>query len=80
MRNATRILASVLFLFAFIAGVLLFPLSSCTIDHGSLNNNMDATYFSPDYFTARSRFREGSQRAGGRLTSMELDASVVPHK
>ncbi len=74
MRSPIRILASVLFLFAFIAGVLLFPLSSCTIDHGSLNNDMGTTYFSPDYFTARSRFREGSQRAGGRLTSMELDA------
>ena len=59
-------------LLAWALGVL--TLSSCATDHGSLNNNMGATYFSPDYFTARSRFREGAQKAGGRLTSMELDA------
>ena len=35
---------------------------------------MSATYFSPDYFTARSRFREGAKEAGGRLTALEIDA------
>ena len=74
MRSPTRILAPVLLLYAFISGVLMLSLSSCATDHGSLNNDMGATYFSPDYFTARSRFREGAQKAGGRLTSMELDA------
>ena len=74
MRSRARILTSVLFLFAFIAGVLMLSLSSCTTDHGSLENDMGTTYFSPDYFTARSRFREGAKEAGGRLTSMQLDA------
>ena len=59
-------------LLAWSLGVL--TLSFCATDHGSLNSNMGGTYFSPDYFTARSRFREGAQKAGGRLTSMELDA------
>ena len=35
MRSPTRILAPVLFLFAFIAGVLLLSLTSCATDHGS---------------------------------------------
>ena len=74
MRSAAGILASMLTLFAFIAGVLMLSLSSCTTDQESPENDMDATYFSPDYFTARSRFREGSKAAGGRLTSMQLDA------
>ena len=74
MRSPTRILVPVLLLYAFISGVLMLSLSSCATDHGSLNNDMGATYFSPDYSTARSRFREGAQKAGGRLTSMELDA------
>ena len=32
------------------------------------------TYFSPDYVTARGRFREAAEQAGGRLTSLELAA------
>ena len=31
-------------------------------------------YFSPDYVTARNRFRAAVGRAGGRLTSLELTA------
>ena len=31
-------------------------------------------YFSPDYFTARSRFRQKVEDAGGRLKGLELDA------
>lgn len=42
---------------------------------------MDATaknYFSPDYATARERFRHSAEEAGGRLTSLQLDAEG-PH-
>ena len=35
MRSPTRILAPVLFLYAFIPGVLMLTLSSCATDHGS---------------------------------------------
>ncbi len=31
-------------------------------------------YFSADYFTARSRFRQRVEKAGGRLEALELDA------
>ena len=31
-------------------------------------------YFSPDYVTARTRFRQAVDRAGGRVTSLELTA------
>ena len=31
-------------------------------------------YFSPDYFTAQTRFREAVRRAGGRLETLDLDA------
>ena len=54
--------------------VIMLSLSSCATDQGSSDNDIGATYFSPDYFTARSHFREGAQKTGGRLTSMELDA------
>src|SRR5262245_8496682 len=32
------------------------------------------TYFSPDYFTARERFREDAARAGARLQALPLRA------
>ena len=35
---------------------------------------MSGKYFSPDYVTARNRFRAAVDRAGGRLTSLELTA------
>ena len=54
--------------------LIMLSLSSCATDQGSPDNDIGATYFSPDYLTARSRFREGAQKTGGRLTSMELDA------
>src|SRR6266850_7218703 len=31
-------------------------------------------FFSPDYFTARDRFREATARAGGRIETLPLDA------
>src|SRR5258705_12025645 len=38
--------------------------------------NMDRiiTYFSPDYATARDRFRQMATAAGGRLESLPIDA------
>src|SRR5690242_16518930 len=33
-----------------------------------------ASYFSPDYAAARARFREGLEKAGGRLEGLQLDA------
>ena len=35
---------------------------------------MSETFFSPDYFTARNRFREMAATAGGRLETLSLDA------
>jgi Protein of unknown function (DUF2817) len=32
------------------------------------------TYFSPDYFTARDRFRKAAAKAGGRLEALSLEA------
>jgi hypothetical protein len=32
------------------------------------------TYFSPDYFTARDRFRKAATKAGGRLEALSLEA------
>ncbi len=36
--------------------------------------NRSAVYFSADYFTARSRFRQAVESAGGRLEALELGA------
>ncbi len=33
-------------------------------------------YFSPDYFTARERFRDAVARANGRLTALAIDATA----
>ena len=52
----------------------MLSLSSCASDYKSRDDGIAARYFSPDYATARSRFRQGSKAAGGRLTSMQLDA------
>ena len=61
-------------LMLFVSALGLFLFASCGSREGDRQDAMSAKYFSPDYFTARSRFREGAQKAGGRLTSMELDA------
>ena len=36
--------------------------------------SVSTDYFSPDYFTARSRFRQKVEDTGGRLKGLELDA------
>src|SRR5689334_7447943 len=36
--------------------------------------SQDVNYFSPDYFTARVRFRQAVEKAGGRLHTIPLDA------
>src|SRR5438876_363535 len=38
------------------------------------NRSEVSAYFSADYTTARTRFREGVKNAGGRLESLELEA------
>ena len=35
---------------------------------------VSGTYFAPDYMTARTRFRQAAERAGGRATALELSA------
>jgi len=39
-----------------------------------LITNPSEAYFSPNYVLAQDRFREAAQRAGGRLTALQLDA------
>ena len=36
--------------------------------------NQAANYFSPDYFTARTRFRQAVEKTGGRLHAIPIDA------
>ena len=61
-------------LMLFVSALGLFLFASCGSREGDRQDTMSAKYFSPDYFTARSRFREGDQKARGRLTALELDA------
>lgn len=43
------------------------------IEHQILNAEL-GTFFSPDYVTARDRFRHGARAAGARLDALELEA------
>ena len=36
---------------------------------------INTQYFSPDYFTARRRFRQAVQEAGGQLTALQPDVT-----
>jgi hypothetical protein len=50
--------------------LLLFASCGGQEDPGAGSGN----YFSPDYVTARSRFRQAVEKADGRLTALKLDA------
>src|SRR5262249_25123266 len=41
---------------------------------GRLQTRMSDKFFSPDYFTARNRFREAAVRAAARMETLPLDA------
>ena len=52
----------------------LFLLASCGNGEGGPEGRASAKYFSPDYVTARTRFRGAVEQAGGELTALELEA------
>ncbi len=68
----------------FAAGVVFTLVSASSIDwlvHRYIHQEsvevhmkLSETFFSPDYFTARHRFREMVTNAGGRLETISLDA------
>jgi predicted deacylase len=66
-RTRTAVVLLVLIVIAAV-GVYTRKRNSTSIDA------MFTDYFSPDYFTARSRFRQKAEKAGGRLAVLELDA------
>ena len=53
-------------------GLSLF--ASCGSTDGNRQDTMRAKYFSPNYTTARAQFRTAVEKAGGRLTALELGA------
>lgn len=53
---------------------LWFALTQFRLLDGESKVSTSGVYFSPDYFTARTRFREAVQKAGGRLQAIPLDA------
>ncbi len=57
-----------------VQGVYSTALAETEQTPGRSTVGTSAGYFSADYFTARSRFREMVEAAGGRLESLELDA------
>ena len=52
----------------------LFLLTSCGNGEGGPGGHASAKHFSPDYVTARTRFRGAVEQAGGKLTALELAA------
>ena len=59
-------------LFANALGLFLF--ASCGSTEGNGQDIMRSKYFSPNYATARTQFRTAVEKAGGRLTVLQLDA------
>ena len=52
----------------------LFNQSRAQRGDTSMAMSASSTYFSSDYFTARTRFRAGVQKAGGQTHSISLDS------
>ena len=58
----------------FVSALGLFLFASCGSTEGNGQDTMSAKYFSADYVTARTRFRNAVKKVGGRLTALQLDA------
>ena len=58
----------------FVTTLALFLFASCGSTEGNGQDTMRAKYFSPNYTTARTQFRTAAEKAGGRLTVLQLDA------
>ncbi len=57
-----------------ISALVLFLFASCDGGEGDRRDSMSAKYFSPNYATARTRFRNAVEKAGGRLSALQLNA------
>ena len=58
----------------FVNTLGLFLLASCGSTEGNGQETMRSKYFSPNYAIARTHFRTAAEKAGGRLTALQLDA------
>ncbi len=58
----------------FVSALGLFLFASCGSREGARQGATSAKYFSPNYATTRTQFRTAVEKAGGRLTALQLDA------
>ena len=58
----------------FVSALGLFLFASCGSREGERRDTMVAKYFSPNYVTARTQFRNAVEKADGRLNALQLDA------